>query len=269
MNPLDDASVGRRSVIAGAAASLALAPALAATPSAARPHRVRHYVLATRDMAFVCDQIYEFLGLPPTPKKEGPGVTEQYGFYSTMMRIGTTMLEVVQPIKPDHHLNAWLEERGGDGGYMVVLQTYDAEALKRRASEENLKLTRDMMFKGQHMIQFDYKRFGTHFELYQYTPEDNWWGDPLNRPYGDARVASDVVGGEVAVENPEEIAAQVARLFIGEHDGGAKVRFIDRTIAFSPVEGKKRGLVAIDLKAREKVRIGDWARIGGVQFRLV
>lgn len=260
-------NISRRSLVCGAAAGMAATPVLA-IGSRPRPHRVRHYVLATRDMNFVCDQIYEFLGLAAMPKKEGPGVTEQYGFYSTMMRVGTTMLEIVQPIKPDHHLNNWFEERGGDGGYMIVLQTYDAEALKRRAADENLKLTRDMMFKGQHMIQFDYKRFGTHFELYEYTPEEDWWGDPLNRPYPDARVASDIVGGEVAVENPEEIAAQISRLFIGRAEGD-KAIFGDRTIKFSPVEGKKRGLIALDLKARESVRVGDWARIGGVQFRLV
>lgn len=236
--------------------------------NATRPHRVRHYVFATHDMKVVCDQIYEFLELSPAPKTEGTGGTEKYGFYSTMMCIGTTMVEVVQPIKPDHYLSAWLKKRGGDGGFQVVLQTFDAEALKRRAAAENLKLTIDMMFQGQHMIQFDYKHFGTHFELYEYSPEENWWGDPINRSYPEARVASEIVGGEVAVENPEDIAAQIARLFIGKAEGKT-VRFGDRTITFSPVQGLNRGLIAIDLKAREKIRVDHSAQIGGVQFRLV
>ena len=219
-------------------------------------------------MKAVCDQIYEFLELSPAPKPDGEGGTEKYGFYSTMMRIGTTMVEIVQPIKPDHLLSNWLKERGGDGGFQVVLQTFDAVALKRRAAAENLKLTIDMMFKGQHMIQFDCKHFGTHFELYQYSPEENWWGDPINRQYPESRVATEIVGGEVAVENPENIAAQIARLFIGKADG-RKVRFGDRTITFSPVQGLNRGLIAIDLRAREQVRVGDSEQIGGVQFRLV
>lgn len=263
-----DKDMTRRTLLgATAVAGMAVAgPAFAALGE--RPSRVRHYVLATHDMNFVCDQIYEVLGLPATPKKEGPGVTEKFGFYSTMMRVGTTMIEVVQPVKPDHHLGKWFEERGGDGGYMVVMQTFDADALKARAAAEQLKITRDMPFMGQHMIQFDYKHFGTHFELYKYTPEDNWWGNPLTGPYSDARVVSDIVGSDVAVENPQAIAAQTARLFLGKQEG-TKVHFGDRTVNFVEAKGQWRGLVALELKAREPARVGDWARIGGVQFRLV
>lgn len=256
----------RRTVLGTAAAVAAAGPAIAQT--AERPSRVRHYVLATSDMNFVCEQIYEVLGLPAAPKKEGPGVTEKYGFRSTMMRIGTTMLEVVEPLKPDHHLAGWLKERDGDGGYMVVMQTFDADALKARAAAEHLKLTRDMPFMGQHMIQFDYKHFGTHFELYKYTPEDDWWGDPRNSKWSDARVATDIIGSDVAVENPEAIAAQAARLFLGKQDG-TKVRFGDRTVNFVPSKGAWRGLTALDVKARDPGRVGDWARISGVQFRFV
>jgi len=262
-----DVTMSRRALLGSAAATgLAAVPAVGAL--AERPGRVRHYVLATRDMNFVCDQIYEVLGLPPTPRKDGPGVTEQYGFYSTMMRVGTTMIEVVQPIKPDHHLNGWFAERGGDGGYMVVMQTYDGEALKARAAGDGLKLTRDMMFRGQHMIQFDYKHFGTHFEFYKYTPEENWWGNPLTGPYSDARVASDVIGSEVAVEDPAAIAAQAARVFLGKQSG-TRVEFGDRYVDFVEAKGQWRGLVALDFKAREPARIGDWARICGVKLRFV
>ncbi len=258
--------VARRTVLGGAVmtAGLAAMPAYGTE----RPSRIRHYVLATHDMEFVCDQIYEVLGLPATPKKEGPGVTEKFGFYSTMMRVGTTMLEIVQPIKPDHHLNGWLTERDGDGGYMVVMQTFDAAALKARAAAEQLKLTRDQMFMNQYMIQFDYKRFGTHFELYQYSPEDDWWGHPATGPYSDARVASDVVGCDVAVEKPAEIAAQTARLFLGKQVGN-RVEYGDRYVNFVEPKGTWRGLVALDFKSREQARVGDWARIGGVQMRFV
>ncbi|MCR6644412.1 MAG: VOC family protein [Terricaulis sp.] len=235
---------------------------------ATRPSRVRHYVIATHDRHFVCDQIYEFLGLPATPARPGPGVTEQYGFYSVMMRVGTTMLEVVQPVRDDHLLSRWFQERGGDGGFMVVMQTYDGEALKARAAAEGLVLTRDQDFMGQHMIQFDYRHFATHFEFYRYTPEDNWWGNPLTGPYSDARVASDVVGCQVAVDDPDAIAAQAARVFLGQQQG-RRVNFIDRHIDFVPARGQWRGLTALDLKAKQENRVGDWARIANIQFNLV
>ncbi len=260
----------RRGFCAAAAGMIAAGPATAAVLAGAeRPCRIRHYVLATHDLNFVCDQLYEFLGMAALPKPPGPGVTEAYGFYSTMMKIGSTMLEIVQPIKPDHHLNKWFDERGGDGGYMVVMQAFDDAALVARAKGEGLTLTRDMMFKGQHMMQFDYRRFGTHFELYRYSPEEDWWGDPNGRPYPPSRVASEMLGCDVAVENPGEIADQIARLFLGTREDGNRVRFDNRSVTFVPVKGKARGLTAIDIKARQDNRVGDWARIGGVQFRLV
>lgn len=263
----NDLRMTRRDTLIGAAgASLALGAG--AAHAAERPIRIRHYVIATHDMNFVCDQIYEVLGLPPTPKKEGPGVTEAFGFYSTMIRVGTTMLEVVQPIKNDHLLSRWFVENGGDGGFMVVLQTFDADALKARAKAENLTLTRDMRFKGQHMLQFDYKHFATHFELYKYTPEEDWWGNPRTGPYGESRVATDIIGCEVAVEDPAAISAQIARLFVGQQTG-TQVRLDDRFVDFTPVQGGKRGLTTLHLKARDKLRVGDWARIGGVKFKFV
>jgi len=70
------------------------------------------------------------------------------------------------------------------------------------------------------------------------------------------------------VENPEEIAAQTARLFLGKAEG-TRVQFEDRAVNFVPAKGSWRGLVALDLKARESLRVGDWARIGGVKWRLV
>ena len=263
-------SFNRREFLSASVAAMVADAALGESPASsgpARPSRLRHYVIATHDRDFVCDQLYEFLGLPATPKGPGPDKTVAYGFYSTMMRIGTTMLEVVQPARPDFHLHDWFARRGGDGGYMLVLQTYDGKALVARAKAENLKLNRDQLFQGQHQVQFDEGRFGTFFEFYQYAPEEDWWGRPLTGPYSDARVAVDVSGCDVAVEDPTGVAAQAARVFLGRQEGNA-VHFLDRSVRFVPAKGP-RGLVAIDLQARQKDRVGDWARIAGVQFRLV
>jgi hypothetical protein len=260
----------RREFLGGSLAALVAGAAVGEDRSASgrdRPSRLRHYVVATHDRDFVCEQLYEFLGMPATPKGPGPDKTLAYGFYSTMMRIGTTMLEVVQPARPDFHLHDWFKRRGGDGGYMLVLQTYDGKALAARARAEGLQLNRDQLFLGQHQVQFDEGRFGAFFEFYEYSPEDDWWGRPLTGPYSDARVAVDVSGCDVAVDDPEGVAAQAARVFLGRKEG-TSVHFLDRIVRFVPTKGP-RGLIAIDLQARQKSRVGDWARIAGVQFRLV
>ena len=232
-----------------------------------RRHRIRHFVMATDDLAATCQELYTFLDLPPTPPRKGNSPTKQFGFETSMMKVGNTLLEVVQPITAQHTLHDWMAANGGPGGYMVVLQTFDAEALKVRAESERLALTRDMMFRGQHMIQFDVKHFGTHFEVYQYTPEDNWWGDPVGRNYPDSSSVADIVACEVKVAEPEVIAPQVARLFLGEL-AGSTVRLENHAINFTKAE-HGQGLKALEFKVLDEARRGEVAVIRGLELRLV
>jgi len=238
---------------------------------ARRQCRVRHYVLATPDKDLVCSQLYDFLGLKPTPKRDGPGPTEAYGFTTSMMRVGTTLIEVVQPIRKPHQLHTFFEERGGkDGGFMAVMQTYDADALRHRASADGLKFAMDMDFAGQRLMQFNYKDFGTRFEFYKYTPEENWWGNPLTGPYSDSVLAEEIVGAEVAVEQPASKADIAARVFLARREGASIICVDGRRIDFvEPGVTKLRGLTSIYLKARQRNRAGDTARIANVDFKLV
>ena len=257
----------RRTFCAGMASALALsAPWLHATSANLKPHRLRHYVVASNDLSATCQDLYDFLELKPTPPRQGPSPTAQFGFETSMMKIGDTMLEVVQPIQAKHRLHDWMDANGGPGGYMVVLQTFDAEALKSRAEKAQLKLTRDMVFRGQHMIQFDIAHFGTHFELYEYTPEDNWWGDPLGRNYPVSEAVAEITGCQVSVNEPEKISAQIARLFIGELDG-TRVTFGDKVIEFVQADDVQR-LSALEFASLKPSRRGETKIISGLELRL-
>jgi|GEM_PF-1941853 hypothetical protein len=251
---------------AGAAASLAPA-AMAQENGTVRPSRVRHYVIAAKDMDAVCGQLYKLLDVEPVDKPPGNEPTLAFGFRTKMIRVGTTLIEVVSPIREKHQLQDFFVERGGDGGFMVVMQTYDDDALLARAAAAGHKLAFEIPnFMGQHLMQFDYKTFGTRFEFYKYTPEDNWWGNPLNGDYNDPKAAEDILGAEVAVENPASITETAASTFLGKRDG-ASVTFIDRRIDFVEPVGKARGLTAIYLKARDRSRVGTSETVANVAFR--
>ena len=128
----------------------------------------------------------------------------------------------------------------------------------------------DLEFAGQRLMQFDHRHFGTRFEFYEYTPEENWWGNPLSGPYSDSAVAEDIVGAQVAVERPADIAAQAARVFLARQEGNAIRCVDDRTINFvEPDSTTLRGLTSIFLKARDRSRVGDGERIANVDFTLV
>lgn len=264
-----DAGVDRRAfligaaVFAGAAASSAHAKEKPAA-SQDKPHVIRHYVLASPDIDSVSEQLQSFLGMPAGHRHD---MGEILGFRNEMMMIGETMFELVQPVKPDHRLHRWFAENGGEGGYMIVFQTFDAEAFRARAEAEKLRLTRDMQFRGQDMIQFDPKRFGTHLETYRYSLPNGWWGDPVGRKYEKSSVAREIVAAEVAVEAPGEIAAQVGRLFESRVDANTVV-FVDKRVRF--VEpAARRGLVALDFEAIDRGRAGETRRICNMDMNLV
>jgi hypothetical protein len=262
----------RKMLLLGAAGAAAgLAPgALAQEGGTVRPSRVRHYVIAAKDLEGTCNELAKLLDVELIPKPEGAKEpTVAFGFKTSMIRVGTTLIEIVSPIREKHQLQDFFVERGGDGGFMVVMQTYDDDALLARAAAANHKIAFEIPnFMGQHLMQFDYKTFGTRFEFYKYTPEDNWWGNPLHGNYNDPKAAEDVLGAEVAVENPAAIAATAASTFLGKQDG-ASVTFIDRRIDFVEPVGKARGLTALYLKARDRSRVGTAATVANVEFRFV
>ncbi|WP_326523064.1 VOC family protein [Sphingomonas sp.] len=233
--------------------------------TAARPHLWRHVVLATPDLERVSSELQAFLQIAPGVRHD---MGDILGFRNEMMMVGTTMLEIVQPTKPDHRLHRWFAEHGGEGGYMLVFQTFDADAFRARAEAEKLRLTRDMLFRGQDMIQFDPARFGTHLETYRYSLPNGWWGDPVGRDYAKSAAASEIVAADIAVAAPPaEIAAQVGRLFEAKVRGTA-VSFGDKTVRFASATAHQ-GLTGIDLRARTARLRGREATIGRMRWRLV
>ncbi|MFV3076607.1 VOC family protein [Niveispirillum fermenti] len=234
--------------------------------SETKPHVIRHYVLASPDIDAVSARIQSFLKIAPGHRHD---MGEILGFRNEMMMIGPTMFELVQPVKPDHRLHRWFAEKGGEGGYMIVFQTFDAEAFRERAAAEKLRLTRDMLFRGQDMIQFDPKRFGTYLETYRYSLPNGWWGDPVGRDYARSGVASDIVAADVAVDAapPAEIAAQVGRVFQSPVEG-SQVHFQGKRVRFVPAAGRT-GLAALDFQAIDRSAAGTTARICNLDFRLV
>ena len=62
-----------------------------------------------------------------------PGV-EVFGLNNVVMPVGGEFLEVLEPFRDDASGARYLARRGGDAGYMVILQ--DADALAHRARLE-------------------------------------------------------------------------------------------------------------------------------------
>ena len=91
--------------------------------------RIRQIALVATDLATVRGQLFELLGLDDAFVDEGVG---QFGLQNIVCTIGNSFLEVVSPVTDDTTAGRLLQRRGGDGGYMVILQVDDLVRLVGR-----------------------------------------------------------------------------------------------------------------------------------------
>ncbi|HUD50563.1 VOC family protein, partial [Parvibaculum sp.] len=90
---------------------------------------LRQVALVAHDLDPVVDQLGNVLGLKVAYRDPAVGV---FGLVNAVMPVGGEFLEVVQPVKEDASALRYLRRRGGDAGYMVILQSADAATQRAR-----------------------------------------------------------------------------------------------------------------------------------------
>ena len=93
--------------------------------------RLRQIALVAHDLAAAETDIRAILGLDYAYDDPGVG---KFGLRNAVFPVGETFLEVVSPKKPGTTAGRLLEKRGGDGGYMVILQVEDTAEARARAA---------------------------------------------------------------------------------------------------------------------------------------
>ena len=204
--------------------------------------------MAVRDLDAVAGELRELLGLGE-PYRD-PAV-EYFGLRNAVFALGDTFLEVVSPVRSDAAAARLLERRGGDCGYMVMLQVEDVGAARKRARAAGVREVFEVSVPDMeevHLHPADIR--GAIVSLSQPKPTDSWrWGgDGWEQRASALRVA----GGTIAVSDPEavgqlwhEIAGPLPQLsFVADEDD--------------------RGLVEIALTGQEPPR--EQVELAGVRF---
>jgi len=91
--------------------------------------RLRQAVLVAAELEPVAEQLRSELGLGEPFADPGVG---EFGLENAVFALGDQFLEVGAPTRPGTAAGRYLERRGGDGGYMVIMQTDDHPSLKSR-----------------------------------------------------------------------------------------------------------------------------------------
>ena len=215
--------------------------------------RLRQIALVATDLAAAHADIAAVLGVDYAYDDPGVG---KYGLRNAVFPIGNTFLEVVSPKVPGTTAGRLLQKRGGDGGYMVILQVddlADARARVRDASARIADQTDGDGFAFTHIHPKDIG--GAILSLDFMKPKDRWeWGGPDWQSHVRTNTSLKVVGAELQAENPARMAARWAEV-LGRpaiKEGPIwRIRLDEGEIRFTTViDGRGEGLGAFDVMVR-------------------
>ena len=99
--------------------------------------RLRQIAFIAHEIAPVADQLGQVFGLKVGFRD--PGV-EVFGLKNVVMPVGGEFLEVLEPFRDDASGARYLARRGGDAGYMVILQDADALAHRTRLEAAGMRV---------------------------------------------------------------------------------------------------------------------------------
>ncbi|HKJ24883.1 MAG TPA: VOC family protein, partial [Myxococcota bacterium] len=139
--------------------------------------RLRQVALVAEKLEAVTDALCGVLGVEIGYRDPGVAV---FGLENAVMPIGDGFLEVVSPVADDAPARRYRERRGGDAGYMVMVQTDRFEADRARLDAAGVRVVWQGELpdiRGMHLHPKD--TGGALLSLDEPVPAESWrWAGP-------------------------------------------------------------------------------------------
>ncbi len=235
--------------------------------------RLRQIALVARELEPVVQRLEAVLGLKVAYRDPGVAI---FGLVNAVLPAGGEFLEVVQPVRDDASAARYLKRRGGDAGYMVIMQAPDA--LTHRARMEKLGIRKiaehqDKKYTFTHFHPGDFNGVLTSIDsvggVADYLETDGDW-PPAGREWRNAKAAENVVGlTSVTIQDraPEAAAKRWGDLLESPVEGGV-IRLTKGAIKFvPPVDADGTGVVAIDIAVRDAKPVLEAAKAQGLAVK--
>ena len=246
--------------------------------------RIRQFVVVARDLESVVADFEAVLGIEVG--FNDPSVKE-FGLRNAVMPVGDGFLEVVSPFDPNATAERYLKRRGGDGGYMLIVQSDDLDRDRARLAELGVRTVWKLdlpEIRGTHLHPKD--TGGTLLSVDQPKIAADWhWAGPKWREHVRRDVVSGIRNVELQSDAPRELAErwsevlgrpvreQNAKRFVIELEGG-EIRFVEDR------DGRGEGLAAFDVDVVDREKLlagakrrgcavdGDEVSVAGIRIRL-
>jgi hypothetical protein len=229
--------------------------------------RLRQVALVAQELVPVRKQFFNLFGLQRDFNDPGVG---EFGLENSVMAIGDTFLEVVAPVKEDTTAGRLLERRGGDGGYMVIVQTDDLAADNARIEELGVRKVWEVNLHDAQAFHMHPRDVGGDIVSFdQMSPPESWkWAGHDWQKRG-ANLVDEIVGVEIQAHDVGAMADRWAEVFGKEVSFGedcllislesGEIRFLEDT------NGRGDGVCGVDLRTGNLASILEIAKQEGLK----
>jgi len=247
--------------------------------------RLRQLCLVASQLEPVVQQLTQVLGLAVCHRD--PAVA-QFGLHNALLPVGHSFVEVVAPLREGTAAGRYLQRRGGDGGYMVILDTDELPHWRQHVASVGVRIAAALAmddYEGAQLHPQD--TGGALLEI-----NSTRGGADLQGPYWPAgphwqvAVRSDrvsgIAGAVLQSDEPERLARRWAQILQRsvQRDGDDWLLPLDPAVLrfTAATDGRGEGLAGIELVVNDADAIqrsaqaagcpvrADAVHIGGVRF---
>jgi hypothetical protein len=203
-----------------------------------------------------------------------PGVAE-FGLSNAVMPVGQQFLEVVSPVREGTTAGRYLERRGGDGGYMVILQTGNLAADRERLAMLGVRIVWQIELDDIATLHLHPRDIGGAIvSLDQPIPPQSWrWGGPDWPSHARTDVVGGIAGVDIEATNPAAMAtlwAQVLDLGTSQSADGTEYLSLEGgDLRFVPAGPRGEGIRTVRFFATDRARAGGCFDLCGIRLELV
>jgi hypothetical protein len=216
----------------------------------------------------------------------------RYGLVNALLPVGRCFLEVVAPTRTGTAAGRYLERRGGNGGYMVILDCSDIECRRRHVEGLGVRIANPLRYESYVGLQLHPRDTGGAMLELNHT----FGGESLDGPYHPAgahwqsalrtEVTKALLAAELQSADPPALAARWSRILERPTSRNAageieidldlgRLRFVREK------DQRGEGLAGLDLAVADRQRVLSEARrrgcaveadtlvVCGMRFKLV